>query len=152
MKEKTWLKYLIYILVIGGAIFAQQYVNHRFNKQMNETFHVNFYLMYLVQFLFNMLIGFLLGLECLIKEWKKEGYWKINWAELFIMGVPSLFFSIYIYLYFFLQITVMQPLFYLLLEKGSNIIPAFQMILGYIIITSFYKKSEILFKTNQLYF
>jgi hypothetical protein len=76
-----------------------------------------------------------------------------SWLKYFIiiiiiifMVLPSLYFSLAFFIYFnnisFLRVLA-SPLS-ILMHDTARFIPIFQLILGYSIITSFYKKNEVI--------
>ena len=141
MKQKQWLKYLFYMAIILVTVSLRVYITKLAKGFYNETFQMNFYLLIIIV-LINMTLGLLLGLEHLLKEIKAEGTWKINLPKLILLGLPSLYcsianFSIYSpskFLFYFFA----KPLWNLL-SYDVNILSLFQLIFGYIIVTSFYK-------------
>ena len=145
MKIKTWLKYLFYILLITILIFLKEYVNGLLKADFNQTFRINFYFL-AIAMLINVGIGLFLGLEHLISEIKKAGTWKINVPKIVLMGLPSLYFSLINFIGYsnneFLRKILVDPIVGLLLKYGTAFTPVFQLILGYVVITSFYKQSE----------
>ena len=145
MKLKSWSKYFIIIVLILLMAFWGQYIFVGIRKNAIKTFENNIYLNNILMIIFYGGIGFLLGLEHLIEEIKKEGVWQINIPKLVLMGIPSLYFSLYIFIYCssnqFVQAVLGYPIG--ILSKGSaSFIAVFQLILGYSIITSFYKKKN----------
>jgi len=89
-------------------------------------------------------IGLLLGLEHLIPEIRKEGTWVINIPKLLLMGIPSLYFSLAVFIYYSsnqLVRNISYPIG-ILLTNNQSFIEVFPLILGYSIITSFYKKID----------
>lgn len=88
-------------------------------------------------------LGILLGLDRVILEMRKENRWRINLPKVIFLGLPSLYFSVGTFISFFcpivfIQVNLCYPLSFL---KG-NFISVFQIILGYIICTSFIKKKD----------
>lgn len=142
MKFKSWLKYFIYILLIIFITFLVQPI--MISARVNAQATGNPYYTNVVTLIFYIVLGLILGLEHLFYENKKEGIWAFNLPKIVLMGLPSLYFSLAHFCIFyidnqFLQNTLLYPEGILL--RGSTIfIPAFQLILGYSIITSFYKK------------
>jgi hypothetical protein len=90
-------------------------------------------------------IGILIGLHSYIIESKKLGTWKINFRKLIIIGLPSLYFSLnYIWILSgskFLRDIIAYPL-HLLNRFGFGYVSLFQVIFGYLLITSIYKCEE----------
>lgn len=141
MNIKSWLKYLFYIILIFAVIFLREYVGGLFTANYKQAYRINFSLI-TINMLIVVSIGILLGLEHIISETRKEGTWKINSPKIILLGLTSLYFSLTSFLIFsniqFVQKIIAFPL-YKLLKYGSGYVPLFQLILGYVIITSFYK-------------
>ncbi|HEY5535244.1 MAG TPA: hypothetical protein VIL99_09965 [Ignavibacteria bacterium] len=146
MKNKSWLKYFFIILIILFIVFTGQHVFDVIEKNAQETFNSNPYIQNILAIIFYGGIGLMLGLEHLITEIKKEGTWVINIPKLLLMGIPSLYFSLYVFIYFgseFVQAILAYPIRILLTTTSNqNFISIFPLILGYSIITSFYKKID----------
>ncbi|QAA33409.1 hypothetical protein C1I91_18140 [Clostridium manihotivorum] len=110
------------------------------NKQKEATFQI-LPSMLLVTLVF-IGLGVLLGIERLAAERKKNGIWKINLPKLIFLGIPSLYFSLGIFLYYssisFVRDIIAYPLDYFF-NNNVNILSLFQVILGYVIISSFTK-------------
>lgn len=100
MKIKTWLKYFAYTFIIIAFMYLGEYVLNYLKELGKVTFKLPFYQYDLVTFIFCTAIGFLIGLECFLKEKRKEGRWKINVPKLILMGLPSLYFSLYAFIFY----------------------------------------------------
>ncbi len=147
MKIKSWLKYFIYILLILIMVFWGQHVLAVIRENAKRNFNACY--PYIITTIFYVGIGLLLGLEHLISEIKKEGVWKLNLPKIILMVVPSLYFSFGIFIYYN-NLTVLSFPIGILMKNGTNFISIFQLILGYSIITSFYKADrEILLFHNH---
>lgn len=142
MKLRLWIKYLIYITLILTLIFISQHYLEIARKEASVTFRYNLYYNYSLNLLCYGGIGVLLGLGNLIREIKRSGAWKINFAKLVLLGLPSLYFSLAVFIYYsdtpFIQNILAYPL-QVLPMNNFNYIGIFQVILGYVIPTSFYK-------------
>lgn len=140
MNNKRWYKYLIYLLLVLAAVFLNTSQFFPFFNKSNFTFN---YFHLVVNILTGVLIGVIMGFEHLYTEYKKEGLWKINLPKLIILGLPSLYFSLtYIVLYNSIPVItklVVNTSTYLLNFVSDKYISFFQLILGYVLITSFYK-------------
>ena len=139
MRKNNWLFYFIYSLIlVSYSIFISNILI--FEKEQSQRTYSSLSLIIWSMILF-VVLGLLLGLEKFLYEMKKEGKWKINLPKLILLGVPSLYFSLGIFVLCIpitpIRQTLSYPIFYLL--KYDNIISIFQVILGYIIITSFIK-------------
>jgi hypothetical protein len=145
MKIKSWLKYLIYITIIIFIIVLKEYVQKLFSDAYYRYELGSIFFYVVISSFLGICIGLFLGLEHLFSELGKEGTWKINLPKLIIVGLPSLYISIANIWVFggskFLHNIIPYPLINLL-RYGSGYVSLFQMILGYVIITSFFKYSD----------
>ena len=146
MKMKMWIKYLIYIMVLSLMVFGGQYVLVLYQSNMQKgTWGISgVYIFNLLMLVICGAIGAILGLENLLLQAKKEGTWKINFYKIVIWGVPSLYFSLTYCIYYcnidFIRSFLSYPAAYLLAKNANIFIGMFQVILGYSIISSFYKE------------
>lgn len=142
MKRKSWLKYLIYFPLIFFLIVLRQFVEKSFSASYYRFEYPEMFYYMVISLLLGVCIGLFLGLEHLIRELGKEGKWKINLPKLILVGLPSLYFSLSnIWILCgnqFIREIIAYPLF----RYGSGDVSLFQVILGYVVITSFYKNSE----------
>lgn len=142
MKVKSWLKYLIFTSLILIIVFYGQYVLEGIRKNAEKTYDINIYYSYGTSIIFYGGIGLVLGLEHIINEAKQEGTWKINLPKIVLMVLPSLYFSLGPFIYFNNLTILSFPIGVLIQggEGGATFINTFKLILGYSIITSFYKE------------
>lgn len=142
MAGKQWLKHFIYLVVVIILVLIRVHFMKLAKAYSNETFLINYYFLSMV-ILTNILLGILLGVEHLISEMKAKGTWKINFPKLILLGVPALYFSI-AYVAIYSQNTLVQYIFSyplrIFLTYDTSIFYIFQLIFGYVIITSFCKK------------
>lgn len=140
MRIKDWLKYGTYIILLSLLIFLKEYVIGKLQLIYNRSWgsEVNYYLLISMPLIFNIIIGMFFGLNHFIGELKKVGSWKINVPKIVIIGLPSLFFSLTYHLacinYPFVQSKLLGYT-----TLGTNFIPVFQIVLGYVFITCLYK-------------
>lgn len=142
---KSWLKYLSCILIIFGLIYANINFVSKCMLIVEVSYEVEFLILAMsISALVFVVVGVLLGSEKLLSERKKEGHWKINLPKLLILGIPALYFSLWLVLAYTDLGMIYKPVWRLSLEKHSlDFIPAIQVMLGYTLITSFYKQSAI---------
>lgn len=141
MKAKLWLKYLIYIVIISCMVALREYVGYLFTAYFRVNFRTN-YSYVLISMLIGVCIGLFMGIEHFIRERRNEGTWNINFTRLIIVGLPSLYFSLtncLIYNEFLHKLA--YPLLYLL-KFGSGYVTLFQLLLGFVVITSFEKSNR----------
>ncbi|GKU32344.1 hypothetical protein CFB3_44520 [Clostridium folliculivorans] len=111
------------------------------DKEKQMTFQVMPLILWSM-FIF-ILLGLLLGLEKLILESKKDGRWKINLPKLIFLGIPSLYFSLGILIYY--SPSISQVLSYpiqFFLQNNIDFFSVFQVIFGYVISSSFIKVED----------
>lgn len=118
MKTKLWSKYLFYIVFILLVVFLRQ--THGIMTFTNKDFSTNYFSV-VVSSILGVCIGLILGLEHLVMEIRKQG------NIIIYSGLP------------FLQNTLGYPFLYLSTNFTVGYVNYFQLILGYIIITSCYK-------------
>lgn len=124
----TQLLYLIlyFIVSIGSLMFLKYALPYTF---INFDTRYYAYAIYLA----NILVGAVLGINVLYDDMSKPGTISIKWERILIVGIPVFLASTYNALYFnfhtfpFLASLIMRP----------NTTQFFQIILGYVIITSF---------------
>ncbi len=142
MAGKQWIKHVIYLVFLVMLVLIRLHFMKLAKAYSNETFRINYYFLAVI-FLTNILLGILLGVEHLIREMKAKGTWKINFPKLILLGVPALYFSIANFAVYS-QNTLVQYIFVfplrIFLIYDMSILYIFQLIFGYIVITSFCKR------------
>lgn len=142
MKINTWLKYFAYTFIIIAIMCLGQYVLVYLKKLREVSFNLYVYETNLITFIFCATIGFLIGLEYFLKEKRKEGRWRINLPKLLLMGLPSLYFSLYAFIFYapvpFIRNIVTRSIEFFI-SGNMTLTPIFQLLFGYVVITSLYK-------------
>lgn len=135
-KSKIWI-YVLYVIVLFGSLAATSWAMFMIRVWTGRTFKVipGFIGSSVVCILF----GFILGLEYFIKEFRKDGKWKIDIIRLTIMGIPSCIFAFYLVLFFTLPIPHPMPMF---IYHNNFFFYFSSVIFGYMVITSINKKEE----------
>ncbi|MDP4093695.1 MAG: hypothetical protein Q8920_10080 [Bacillota bacterium] len=141
---KEWKRYLIYVVCIFVYISLSAFIYYKINSHSNTTGSIDFYVAGLVPFCVNTIFGVLLGMEHFIKMKKGTGMWKLNTTRLLIVGVPSFILSLYYFFYhsnirILIDLTDLLPNEIMLQKPFMNFV---QILLGYIVITSFIKKNK----------
>ena len=141
MKTKSWLKYFFIITAILLVVFGGNYFFGRYYSGNSETtLHFSPYIFEIAIYIS---IGVFLGLDHFLQEIKKIGHLKINIPKLIVLGMPSLYFSFYLFVYFgigrYFPNVFTHPIA-ILLRNHTDFMHIFQLILGYTVITSLYKK------------
>lgn len=92
------------------------------------------------------LVGSIVGLLSIMEERNKEGSWRLNAGKLLIFVIPAFFFAYYPYLVYFsgplefLEIPIPYLNRVLVNIQISDFV--FQFVMGYFLVTSFYKEEE----------
>lgn len=127
---RTWTRYILYTLVICTMAFSRQY----FTVLAGMTF---IGLWNLGAMIINVLLGVLLGLEDFISEFKKKSPWKVNIPKLVSVGLPSLIIGFSPFIFFGKSTFIGISTSAIFANSG-----VFQLILGYAVVTSFYKADK----------
>lgn len=138
--------YLVYIAITIGFIYIGGYLIENTFNYLSNQFPFQFRTMIIrdcMLFLYAILLGAILGLEHILNEKGKIGRWKLNVARLLILGLPMLILSLMFLIYFtgFARDLKIFNIFYSS-KNFDGYSTIFRLILGYIIITSFYKSSQ----------
>lgn len=97
---------------------------------------------YVAQFAAFMFLGILLGFcERFIYEYKKEGLWKVDVPRIIIGGVPIGCLAASYLIYYSNILGFINNISSYMVNTDLGQVVVAQVILGYIIITSFYKKA-----------
>ncbi|MDD7794145.1 hypothetical protein [Clostridium sp. 'White wine YQ'] len=140
MKNKNWLMYFIYALIFACYILFSSKMIISLDKESKATFNIMPVLIWSSVLFIG--LGLLLGVERFLLEIKKEGRIRVNLPKIIFLGLPSLYFSLGLFLAYspimFFRQTFTYPILRLLLIK-SDFLAIFQIIFGYVLITSFVK-------------
>lgn len=143
MKRNMWIKYFIGIILILIAVFIGNHILNLIKIDMQKNWTLNYGYLNLISVLSCGVLGSIIGLDCFISERKKQGKWKINLPKIIFISLPSLYFSFALLLVF--NGSIPEILVYpirALISQDFTYMFIFQVILGYSIITSFYKEEE----------
>lgn len=141
VKKNNWGAYFLYAVVFFCYIVLGNKLLISVNKEKQVTYQIMPFILWSM-FIF-ILLGLLLGLEKLILESKKPGSWKINLPKLIFLGIPSLYFSLGIHIYYssFIPQVLSYPIQFFL-QNNLEFFSIFQVILGYVISSSFIKVED----------
>lgn len=138
---------MIYLLLIIATVYLKGLADIAFQTDISKTYKINYVLLTVITLL-AVVVGVVLGLDHLMNEIKKEGKWKISLPKIILLIIPSLYASSIYYLAAinikFVQIVLIYPVFKFF-GSSTTFILIFQIVLGYSIITAFYKgdKKEV---------
>jgi hypothetical protein len=148
MKAKIGLRYLVYIILITFIVYLWDFMYEKIMMYFVDKHTFNPNLIIILSLTFYMLFGLFLGLDYFINVRKKEGKWKINYTKLILMALPSLYFSVSYFIYNshskFIHNILAYPIWTLIRGNVNftNVVSVFQVTLGYVLITSFYKSID----------
>lgn len=136
-KQKFIILFFVMVLLFFGLSIIGS-IAHRMNitQSVIDSKRATF----ILQFFMYCAAGMVLGIENFYTEWKKSGHWRVNTSKLLIIGIPSFIISILFILYYiiyWLPIIIVN-----ILSSYSLIVTFMQILLGYTIMTSFYKSEE----------
>jgi len=144
MKGRSWLKYLIYAVLIAAMVMLSAFIEEKFKRGLMSDWRYPMACM-----IISIAIGLLLGGEYLFREMKKEGKWKINLPKIILFGLPALYFSMAVFgLGNPLWANMIKHLSYTVCEVcgivsyWTGYVRIFQVIFGYVVITSLYKRTK----------
>lgn len=140
MKIKSWLKYLVYSLLIFLFVFLRENVVNEIEVYF-KTRSLSNIIINIINIINVVVVGVLIGLEQFICEVKKDGRWKINLPKFILVGLPSLYLSCSTVLILTGSI-ISYPVLWIWQHGYSSYMPLFQLISGHVIITSFSKISK----------
>ncbi len=133
MKSKSIYIYWVLIVLSITGFYSLIYSNFLLDiKLINRLNILHLFLIYF----FHLLLGVSLGVYNFYTEYLKKGQWSFNFLKMIILGIPSLILSTTLIAYLPFMPTL--PLLVYLSPDGLMVF--FRITLGYIIITSFYKK------------
>jgi|GEM_PF-764928 hypothetical protein len=151
MKALSWLKYFVYFLLVVLFIWVKGPLETLF--QNNSASKVNYFLYSLVV-LYPIVFGVIFGLEAFINERARIGKWKLNLPKLILIIIPSLYVSA---LYFIALIPnqkvsdiFIAPMLKLFGTSGY-FITIFQILLGYSLMTLFFKSTVAKVEENKTF-
>ncbi|WP_142288194.1 hypothetical protein [Bacillus sp. EAC] len=131
------LKYISFAILLFGIYLCSFYVNFKSLTAGANQYDFSRYIW--IASLIYIPIGLCLGVPRLMGEKKKSGSWKLNTFKLIFIGIPALYFSSYLLIYAHLPSLQIEGVLGNALFQGKATSIA-SVILGYTIITSFYKE------------
>ena len=143
MNKKSWLKYLAGIILIIIVLGIKGYIEKKLNNELRTTFQMNYFLLTVVVIL-NAAIGIIIGLEHFLREVKTIGKWKVNLPKTILLLIPSLLLAFFYFVPLIKNESIVAILYwpYVYIFQGStSFINVFQIVLGYCLITIFYKEA-----------
>lgn len=136
---KKWLKYVIYAIVIFAYITFFTVIDEQIKILVSKTYDSR--MENLVLLFGNIIFGIILGMERFLHEMHRKGKWGFNIPRIILIGIPSLIFAMYLYIYYSNNSVLILATDYLPKFITSNtFISLNQILFGYVLITNFSKK------------
>jgi hypothetical protein len=82
-------------------------------------------------------VGVLLAFPYFIKNLKKRGVWKVDYKKILFFGIPAMYFTFYFTFHFYSPVSAIGAPWFIL--SGIELYKLGGMILGYVIVSSFFK-------------
>jgi hypothetical protein len=130
--------YLIYAVLLFGYLFLVNYLYLALVRYNSIYFNITSLILRAMPVSY-IIFGCLLGLEHIVRQNRKDGVWSVTVVRLIFLGLPSLFFSFYWFLYFIGPLR--KPILPAWLPQQFFCLAA--VVLGYVLITSFNKGSNL---------
>lgn len=138
-KFLLYFSYTIVVIIIGMA--CNRYLTF-LQKQMMESFTINSWII-LSHILYPILIGVLLSFPSFFIQLRKEGRWKIEWAKLLGIGLPTLIVALIPFIYYdvynYLPKGVVEIA--ILLGRAGTLQIICGTVFGHILLTAFRKEA-----------
>ncbi len=131
MKTREKYIYWLLILIIFAISYSVAYIKYILPAEITYRIYMPHYIF---MYFSHVLFGIIIGLPLFYKEFKIYGRWRINILKLAIIGIPSFLLSNIV----FYSIIALLTVFHL----PANLMIHFRILLGYTVITSFYKESS----------
>ncbi|MBU3111945.1 hypothetical protein [Clostridium lacusfryxellense] len=138
MKKKI-LRYIIMLMAITLLFFGVSIVDKLVETYQKDSMGNT--IGFVFEFIVYCIAGMIFGVEKLISETKMNGHWKINLPRLILVGLPSFFVGMIVFLIFTFPIN--SQILTLSFANSNLFISFMQMLFGYILVTSFYKVEKI---------
>lgn len=140
MRKNSWLKTFIHATVLVGYMLISNKFLVGLEDKAQRTFNILPYALWSKAVF--IVLGFLVGISYLYGESNKSGLWKVRVNKLIILGLPLMIYVLAPLISFF----NFQPILSLfgdsiiyLQAQFSHMGKVIEVLLGYTIITSFYK-------------
>jgi hypothetical protein len=138
--KRRFVRYLLYLVIIVITITLYSEIYMRFLLGEDTAYYIpNFSIKFFVALVVDILLGMLFGVEHFIRNKKISGKWQFQFDKLIIIGIPLLILSISYFNFFFMNNVLHINAMMLLAPSRETF---FRFLLGYTIITSFYKNDN----------
>ncbi|MEI3611210.1 hypothetical protein [Pseudogracilibacillus sp. SO30301A] len=141
-KNVRWIT--LYAIILLVLIFVLSAINVQLEEHAKITFQMYPHIISIT--IIYPLIGVLFGTAHILKEQKKQGNWKLNLGKMLIIGIPTFYLAYYTFIIFSfdapLHFLAIPGAFFTKVILSYHTMHLFQILLGYTIITSFYKEEE----------
>lgn len=139
---KSVMRYVLYAVLLFGTLVIMMKIDVRLKNNIADNPANLMKWMTIRQFLY-IPVGIVLALPYLYSQMKTFGSWKVNYKKLVIIGIPALCTTFFFFIYYSeLWIRNIIPNFLLVTFSNMLTYQIGGIILGYVLLTSFYKKED----------
>ncbi|MTI81247.1 MAG: hypothetical protein FH758_10250 [Firmicutes bacterium] len=139
---KRLLGYFLYMIFFGLVFYWSLIYQQYLERQMIGSFNAKLIMLYMATY--PVVLGMLLALPLFICTVRKSGQWYLDWVKLLGVGLPSLYITFNVLIYFTLG-NLLPNLFFWpghrLLSISEIPITMFGLIFGHTLLTAIKKKS-----------
>ena len=141
--KKAWLVSIMLLVLFFGVTYCMDVLMYYLSIVFQRTFNY-YYLGVFLKTLILLIFGLFLGLFHFVYEREKAGFWRINKGKICFWGIPSFLVTLFVNIvYMGLQIPIILPPQSVYITNTRGFVFQFSAILlGFIIMTSFYKETE----------
>ncbi|WP_227847970.1 hypothetical protein [Clostridioides sp. ZZV15-6598] len=138
---KKSVRYFLFLIILVILYLLAVKLNFYHYSQTRTDFALNFNRLIFINLISCGPIGFLLGFESFLNEYRKSGGWNIDVPRLIILCLPFLLLSAMPILIFNFGIGRLPIVGSIIITDNKLLsITIFNILFGYFLITSFYKK------------
>jgi hypothetical protein len=136
LKSTKW--YLVNALLLFGTLLLMSYIDFRLQDIAKQDYRVWKWIM--ISQLLYIPVGFVLAFPYFIKNLRKSGVWKVDYKKILFFGIPAIYFTFYLTFHFYSPLSAIGTPWFIL--SGIKLYKLGGMILGYVIVSSFFKNNK----------
>lgn len=145
MKVKACFMYFMQFILIVCLFTAEVYIMQHLNQIQQRTFRIN-PVSFLIPLLINSLIGIIMGFGTFMRDMKRNGRIRINLSKIVFLALPSAYLSFTLLAIYSGSRIMIETVYYLayklFVNNSGYSMTIFQILLGYSLITSFYREER----------
>jgi len=149
MQFKSVKGNIIYAVLLFTVMMVVFYIEMRIRERVATEFNYLTKIIYIA--ISYPIVGAMIGLPNLWKQFNEEGLWKVNAPRMIFLGLPSFVIANFVFAATFLPnetIMLLASKNFMLLSMSDVITYVFQILFGFVLVTSFYKKKQVSVRTD----